>query len=519
MLSFISPRIKFDSDINSTISQTNRFKRPDKYELLTDRPQASEIILPYNKRQYLTNPLYERTFPLIKENNEKAQAIKEAFLHGWNAYKTRCWGEDEYVPHSDSCSSTLHAALTIVDSLSTLYLMNLTEEYQRARDYIQNDFKPSGSWSLFEFLIRFVGGFVSMYELSLDKLYLDKAVECADAVYPLMESGIFGGGVKLGIDQNGKIKASYSSGGGRSVADSNTYQLEFISLSMLTGDPKYIDLAMKTYKNMWERYKNRGLISDSFSGSNLHVGGGIDSYYEYIIKIYVMTRGVARPFLDKYLQIVKDIKEKIVVHSKKSNYTGLGVYSGGSVNPMQEHLGTFAGGMIAVGTVKENPHAAEDLQLADDLTTGYAKAYEFTQTGVGPERVRFSNKEGKDFEIENPVYMLRPESCESVYVMWKFTGLPKFRMYAWNMFSGINKYARKSKGFGHIRDVNNANDTRSYGNQESFFFAETLKYLYLTFADTSLISPAQWVFNTEGHPLRHFTEEEAQKWKDKLNFK
>ena len=36
---------------------------------------------------------------------------------------------------------------------------------------------------------------------------------------------------------------------------------------------------------------------------------------------------------------------------------------------------------------------------------------------------------------------------------------------------------------------------------ESFFLGETLKYLYLLFADRQEISLDQWVFNTEAHPL------------------
>ena len=37
--------------------------------------------------------------------------------------------------------------------------------------------------------------------------------------------------------------------------------------------------------------------------------------------------------------------------------------------------------------------------------------------------------------------------------------------------------------------------------QQSFFIAETLKYLYLLFSDDSVISLDKWVFNTEAHPL------------------
>ncbi len=36
---------------------------------------------------------------------------------------------------------------------------------------------------------------------------------------------------------------------------------------------------------------------------------------------------------------------------------------------------------------------------------------------------------------------------------------------------------------------------------DSLFFAEVLKYLYLTFADPGTVDLGQWVFNTESHPV------------------
>ena len=37
---------------------------------------------------------------------------------------------------------------------------------------------------------------------------------------------------------------------------------------------------------------------------------------------------------------------------------------------------------------------------------------------------------------------------------------------------------------------------------QTFFLAETLKYLYLLFSPPSVVSFDEWVFNTEAHPLR-----------------
>ena len=40
---------------------------------------------------------------------------------------------------------------------------------------------------------------------------------------------------------------------------------------------------------------------------------------------------------------------------------------------------------------------------------------------------------------------------------------------------------------------------------ESFWLAETLKYFYLIFADSELLSLDEFVLNTEAHPLRRPT--------------
>ena len=51
------------------------------------------------------------------------------------------------------------------------------------------------------------------------------------------------------------------------------------------------------------------------------------------------------------------------------------------------------------------------------------------------------------------------------------------------LFQGIEKYTRVSGGYTTIGNVRNALDTRPRDMMESFFLGETLKYLYLLFAD------------------------------------
>ncbi len=61
--------------------------------------------------------------------------------HAWDGYVKYAWGDNELKPiskrgHSSSVFGKTKLGATIVDSLDTLYLMGLKEEYQRARDWI-----------------------------------------------------------------------------------------------------------------------------------------------------------------------------------------------------------------------------------------------------------------------------------------------------------------------------------------------------------------------------------------------
>ena len=55
-------------------------------------------------------------------------------------------------------------------------------------------------------------------------------------------------------------------------------------------------------------------------------------------------------------------------------------------------------------------------------------------------------------------------------------------------------------GYSGITDVNNLFSAKD-DVQQSFFLAETLKYLYLIFSDDDVIPLDKFVFNTEAHPL------------------
>jgi hypothetical protein len=87
----------------------------------------------------------------------------------------------------------------------------------------------------------------------------------------------------------------------------------------------------------------------------------------------------------------------------------------------------------------------------------------------------------------NSYYILRPETVESFYILHALTGDPIYQEWGWEIFLAIEHYCRNPTAYGSLDDVN---DPKRLSNDkmESFFLAETLKYLYLLFDDDNEIN-------------------------------
>lgn len=132
--------------------------------------------------------------------------------------------------------------------------------------------------------------------------------------------------------------------------------------------------------------------------------------------------------------------------------------------------------------------------------------YARMKTGISPEYVEFAA--GEDFRIGSiaPHYLLRPEAVESFYILNVLTGDPVYREWGWEVFQSIEKYCKTHAAYGSLGNVQDE-DLPPRDDMESFFLAETLKYLYLLFdPDSEIDILNRHVFNTEAHPLRIFGE-------------
>jgi mannosyl-oligosaccharide alpha-1,2-mannosidase len=95
----------------------------------------------------------------------------------------------------------------------------------------------------------------------------------------------------------------------------------------------------------------------------------------------------------------------------------------------------------------------------------------------------------------------RPETIESIFVLYRITGDEALRDTAWEIFQSINQHTATDFGSAALSDVTHLPPPQS-DSMESFWTAETLKYFYLIFSEPSLIDLDHFVFNTEAHPFR-----------------
>jgi mannosyl-oligosaccharide alpha-1,2-mannosidase len=176
--------------------------------------------------------------------------------------------------------------------------------------------------------------------------------------------------------------------------------------------------------------------------------------------------------------------------SSRPDLTYLAVYDGHGLGNTSQHLACFAGGSFLLGGAVLGRQGFVDFGLA--LTDACHHTYRSDLTGIGPEtfswdtarlpadQTPFYRRHG--FWIASSLYDLRPEVLESLYYAYRVTKDPKYQDWAWDAFVAINATTRTASGFGHVTDVNAARGGTAGDNQESFLFAEVMKYAYLIHA-------------------------------------
>jgi ER degradation enhancer, mannosidase alpha-like 2 len=411
-----------------------------------------------------------------------AERVRAEFLFSWRAYEQYAWGHDELRPVSKTPRDWYGQSLLItpVDSLDTLILLGFHDEAAKARKLIDEtlSFDRDISVKNFEITIRVLGGLLSGYELTGDKRLLELADDLGTRLLPVFNSPTGMPYVNVNL-KTGKISGTKSN-----PAEVGTLLLEFGTLAKLTHKPIYYDKAKNALVQLYKRRSKIGLVGDEidvetgqWTSRASHVGGAIDSYYEYLLKC-------ARLFGDRDCESMWKTSIRAV-----NKYLGDGDWygevdmeSGKRTAPEFGALHAFFPGVLALGG---------DLARARALQ---ASAFRMWQLhGIEPEVLNY-----KTMTATSPGYPLRPEIIESAYILRRLTNDPRYVEMGRVFLDSLVAHCRTEAGYTTLKNV----VTMEKGDlMPSYFFAETLKYLYLIFAPDSVLDFRRVIFTTEAHPL------------------
>jgi hypothetical protein len=448
-----------------------------------------------------------------RQGQIRKEKIKDGMKHVWKGYQTYAWGRDELKPLSNSGQDNWGGmGMTILDSLDTLWIMGMKAEFDEAKHWIESNlnFGHVGTVSVFEITIRALGGLLAAYDLSKERVFLDKAKDLGDRLVHAFSTrtGIPTGMINLATS----TPSNGWSGNSAILSELGTVQVEFRYLAHHLKSSSYETTAMKPMKLMASKNPPNGLFpikvrndDGGFADSMITFGALGDSFYEYLLKVWIQGGKKEKWLRDMYDKAMDGAINKLLMSSTPTGLAFFSDWNGFSNFRKMDHLVCFVPGMLALGAYTDphgldSPRAQRDLTVAKAMMYTCREMYHRTQTGIAPEYVEFPN--GRDMipAANAPFYILRPETAESLFILNQLTGDPIYRDWAWEIWEAIDRECRTKTGYGALRHVNNRNagvDDR----MESFFLAETMKYLYLAQDPDKPVDLMKVVFNTEAHPL------------------
>ncbi|KAL4968491.1 glycoside hydrolase family 47 protein [Aspergillus stella-maris] len=413
------------------------------------------------------------------------QEVKDTFITSWDAYAKYAWGKDQFYTLTKRGTQMSPTGLgwIIVDSLDTLMLMNLTTHLSNARKWLTRslNYDQDQDVNTFEMTIRMLGGLLSAHYLSTvipdvssrrDYIYLSKATDLADRLLSAFKSpsGIPWSSIHLAHKRG---IPSHADGGASSTAEVASLQLEMKLLSYLRGNERY-----------WRKRR-----------TSCRLGSRGDSYCEYLSKQYLQISGQEPIYRELWDEAPAGIQKHLATSTKHSRLQFIAELPqgiGGPPSPKMDHLVCFSPGSIALANA-----------LARELTKTCLAMYAVTDTGLPPEIVWFE----ADEEDLRPSSESRPSSQKPHNITIKPLDAHNLQRLETveSLFLIKHTLVSDGRGYTSLQDVTKI-PLPKRNNMESFWLAETLKYLHLLFSPRGFLPLSEVVFKTDAHILPRFNQ-------------
>ena len=260
-------------------------------------------------------------------------------------------------------------------------------------------------------------------------------------------------------------------------------------LSQLSGQTKFGAAAYAATTALYDRRSSIGLLgkhidtetgkwSESLSG----VGSNADSFYEYLLKAYLLFR--SRELFDMFADSYRAIKRFVLVDDLW--FSEVDMFSGKMMRKRMEGLDAFWPGIEAL-----LGYASSSAQQLNGFYAVWA------DLGFFPEEIDYGQWQlGKG--AMNGLYPLRPEIIESTYHHYRTTGDRSWLVAGKLFLESLEQFAQTQCGFATIANVESM---ALEDSMPSFFLSETCKYLFLLFDEDSFVHRRPYVFTTEAHPF------------------
>ena len=479
----------------------------------------------------------------VSVEQARCKAVKAAANKTWKSFQQELTPQDQAPLNGGWQDPFGPWGAMLVDALDTLWIMGMKKEFNQAVQAIGRI-----NWSVThkktieirETTTRYLGGLLSAYDLSKDEVLLIKAQELGDMLYMGFDTPNHMPPFWLDFEKakNGQLEPEDN----QPASSVTGLSLEFTRLSQLTGNDKYYDAVARITDRLvdWQnKTKVLGLWpsrfdlkEETYNHDNVFtLRSDSGSTYENLVKMHALLGGLDDRYEAMYHNASDMIIQKLLFRPmtpKKLDVVFPGTFRVGDKDQLDaeiRHEACFAGGMFGLAGRLFN--YTEHMKLGARMTNGCMWAYNAFPHNIMPEafkmvpcdlggckweEARWRAEVEKDLRgredlpmgfvsARDPSFSLRPEAIESIFTMYRITGHQEYREAAWKMFQAIENSTMTEHGNAWLADVTTTGQLQQRDPVGSHWLGATLKYFYLIFSSTDLVSLDDYVFNTESHPF------------------